>query len=400
MSVINTNYLALVAQGNLNKSQSALGSAIERLSSGLRINSAKDDAAGQAIANRFTAAVRGLTQASRNANDGISIAQTTEGALNEVNVHLQRINEQVVQALNGSNSPSDLDSIQAEINQRLADIDRISTQTDFNGVKVLAKDQALDLQVGAKDGERITINLREISANKLGLSGFNVTGPRASGTMNAVGTGETTKAYGNTTSITGASATVSNGSGLAAKLGVATGSVVATTGVVADDRGNWFVEVQLQAATATESENLKLRGFDIAEGSSGSYYIAVDPADATNIGTPGATNANFAIDLSKIEFSDLRASVTNNPLDKLSEALKTVDNLRSDLGAIQNRLQSTVANLGNTVTNLSAARSRIEDADYAVEVSNMTRAQILQQAGTSVLAQANQVPQTVLSLLR
>src|SRR5690606_20787524 len=297
MSVINTNYLALVAQGNLNKSQSALGSAIERLSSGLRINSAKDDAAGQAIANRFTAAVRGLTQASRNANDGISIAQTTEGALNEVNVHLQRINEQVVQALNGSNSPSDLDSIQAEINQRLADIDRISTQTDFNGVKVLAKDQALDLQVGAKDGERITINLREISANKLGLSGFNVTGPRASGTMNAVGTGETTKAYGNTTSITGASATVSNGSGLAAKLGVATGSVVATTGVVADDRGNWFVEVQLEAATATESENLKLRGFDIAEGSSGSYYIAVDPADATNIGTPGATNANFAIDL-------------------------------------------------------------------------------------------------------
>ena len=400
MSVINTNYLALVAQGNLNKSQSALGSAIERLSSGLRINSAKDDAAGQAIANRFTAAVRGLTQASRNANDGISIAQTTEGALNEVNVHLQRINEQVVQALNGSNSPSDLDSIQAEINQRLADIDRISTQTDFNGVKVLAKDQALDLQVGAKDGERITINLREISANKLGLSGFNVTGPRASGTMNAVGTGETTKAYGNTTSITGASATVSNGSGLAAKLGVAAASVVATTGVVADDRGNWFVEVQLEAATATESENLKLRGFDIAEGSSGSYYIAVDPADATNIGTPGATNANFAIDLSKIEFSDLRASVTNNPLDKLSEALKTVDNLRSDLGAIQNRLQSTVANLGNTVTNLSAARSRIEDADYAVEVSNMTRAQILQQAGTSVLAQANQVPQTVLSLLR
>src|SRR5690606_461109 len=181
MSVINTNYLALVSQNNLTKSQNALGSAIERLSSGLRINSAKDDAAGQAIANRFTANIKGLTQAARNANDGISIAQTTEGALNEINNNLQRIRELSVQAANGSNSQTDLDSIQAEIQQRLDEIDRVSTQTQFNGVRVLAQDNSLSVQVGANDNETIKINLRQITSNTLGLNGFNVNG---GGTVN------------------------------------------------------------------------------------------------------------------------------------------------------------------------------------------------------------------------
>src|SRR5690606_13706701 len=158
MAVIDTNYLALVSQNNLNKSQSSLGTAIERLSSGLRINSAKDDAAGQAIANRFTANIKGLTQAGRNANDGISIAQTTEGALNEINTNLQRIRELTVQAANGSNSASDLESIQAEIDQRLQEINRVSEQTQFNGVNVLASDNALKIQVGANDNETITVN--------------------------------------------------------------------------------------------------------------------------------------------------------------------------------------------------------------------------------------------------
>ncbi len=153
--VINTNSLSLMAQNNLNKSQSSLGTAIERLSSGLRINSAKDDAAGQAISNRFTANIKGLTQASRNANDGISLAQTTEGALNEVNDNLQNIRRLSVQAQNGSNSSSDLKSIQDEITQRLSEINRISEQTDFNGVKVLSSDQKLTIQVGANDGETI-----------------------------------------------------------------------------------------------------------------------------------------------------------------------------------------------------------------------------------------------------
>lgn len=268
MSVINTNYLSLVAQNNLTKSQSALGSAIERLSSGLRINSAKDDAAGQAIANRFTSNVRGLTQAARNANDGISIAQTTEGALDEINNNIQRIRELTVQAANGTNSEADLESIQNEIQERLDEIDRISEQTDFNGVKVLGEDaEDLIIQVGAHDDETIEINLKQIDTSELGI----------------------------------------------------------------DD-------------------------FDVTEGVDGL-------------------------------------------LAQIDEARDQVDGLRSHLGAIQNRFESTITNLNNTINNLSAARSRIEDADYAVEVSNMTRAQILQQAGTSVLAQANQVPQTVLSLL-
>ncbi|ENE4729836.1 flagellin FliC, partial [Salmonella enterica] len=172
--VINTNSLSLLTQNNLNKSQSALGTAIERLSSGLRINSAKDDAAGQAIANRFTANIKGLTQASRNANDGISIAQTTEGALNEINNNLQRVRELAVQSANSTNSQSDLDSIQAEITQRLNEIDRVSGQTQFNGVKVLAQDNTLTIQVGANDGETIDIDLKQINSQTLGLDSLNV----------------------------------------------------------------------------------------------------------------------------------------------------------------------------------------------------------------------------------
>ncbi|MGS0887340.1 flagellin N-terminal helical domain-containing protein, partial [Salmonella enterica] len=174
--VINTNSLSLLTQNNLNKSQSSLSTAIERLSSGLRINSAKDDAAGQAIANRFSANIRGLTQASRNANDGISIAQTTEGALSEINNNLQRVRELSVQASNSTNSQSDLDSIQAEITQRLSEIDRVSGQTQFNGVKVLSQDNSLKIQVGANDGENITIDLKKITSDTLGLNGFNVNG--------------------------------------------------------------------------------------------------------------------------------------------------------------------------------------------------------------------------------
>src|SRR5690606_34781295 len=188
MSVINTNYLALVSQNNLTKSQNALGSAIERLSSGLRINSAKDDAAGQAIANRFTANIKGLAQAGRNANDGISIAQTTEGSLNEINNNLQRIRELSVQAANGTNSASDLQSIQDEIQQRLEEIDRVSAQTQFNGVKVLASDQKLTIQVGANDSEFISIDLQEITAKTLGLSALDMNKQVTSSDLSAVGT--------------------------------------------------------------------------------------------------------------------------------------------------------------------------------------------------------------------
>ncbi len=301
MAVINTNTLSLVTQNNLSKSQSSLGTAIERLSSGLRINSAKDDAAGEAIANRFTSNINGLTVAARNANDGISLSQTAEGALTEVNNNLQRVRDLTVQAQNSSNSASDIDSIQAEVNQRMEEINRVTQQTDFNGIKVLntgSGSTTYNFQVGAKDGETIGIT---ISASN-GFNLFNTSGATAQ-----------------------------------------------TSGQTIN--GN---------ARSTVAE-----GFDVLKGT---------------VTSGGTTDGN--------------------PLADVDAAIKAVDNQRSLLGASQNRFESTISNLNNTVTNLTAARSRIQDADYATEVSNMSRAQILQQAGSSVLAQANQVPQTMLSLLR
>ncbi|WP_313228204.1 flagellin, partial [Leclercia sp.] len=166
MAVINTNTLSLMTQSNLNKSQSTLGTAIERLSSGLRINSAKDDAAGQAIANRFTSNINGLNVAARNANDGISLAQTAEGALSEINNNLQRVRDLTVQAQNSSNSASDIDSIQSEVNERMKEINRVATQTDFNGIKVLnnTASKTFNFQVGSKDGEQIGITMNDKTA--------------------------------------------------------------------------------------------------------------------------------------------------------------------------------------------------------------------------------------------
>ena len=383
MSVINTNITAMIGQQNLGKSQSALQTSMERLSSGLRINSAADDAAGQAIANRMTAQTTGLGQAQRNANDGISVAQTAEGALNQVNDNLQRIRELTVQAQNDTNSPEDLNSIQDEITQRLGEIDRISEETNFNGVKVLAEDQEFSIQVGANDGEQITMNLKEINAETLGLDDFNVNTRLAE----APADGDSITIDGESYSVvaTGASTTSGDLEVVTTDIseGTVTGTPVAdgTNSLVIDDAGNAFVK----------NDN----------GGEVSYYEAEltgTPANGTNAATISYTVAADAKAVSGIT-DDATQVATENPLAALDSALSDVDSLRSEMGAMQNRFDSAITNLSTTETNLSAARSRIEDADYAVEVSNMTRAQILQQAGTSVLAQANQVPQSVLSLL-
>lgn len=551
--VINTNSLSLMTQNNLNTSQSALNTAIQRLSSGLRINSAKDDAAGQAIANRFTANIRGLTQAQRNANDGISLAQTTEGALTEVNNNLQRIRELSVQASNGSNSPSDLQSIQDEIAQRLQEIDRISEQTDFNGVKVLSSTtKDLTIQVGANDGETITIDLEEISAKTLGLEGFNISGKGienkaatesdlislsggvgttlASGvkqfTVNTAHAAATkadlfgklkagdTAQIGTTTYTYNAAAgnftyngTVAGGdaatraTNLAAALTPASGSrtatvtigggsqdvIINTNGsmVAADDGAALYLDntgnltknrtaLGDPLATATNVAQAIVNGgagntiavqggptytsaagntvnvtgltiskedlsaafvstagtmtlgtttYDVDTGPTptieeGGAAVYIDPANG-NLTTTDETPTNYFVqkdgkvttaegtavyvngETNKLTTEATRdGTATADPLKALDAALAKVDTLRSSLGAVQNRLDSTIANLGTTVNNLSSSRSRIQDADYATEVSNMTRAQILQQAGTSVLAQANQTTQNVLSLLR
>lgn len=393
MTVISTNVTSLIAQKNLSNAQSSIQTSMERLSSGSRINSAKDDAAGQAIANRMSAQIRGLSQAQRNASDGISVAQTTEGALNQVNDNIQRIRELAVQSQNGSNSADDLTSIQSEIDQRLAEIDRISEQTDFNGTKVLADDRALSIQVGANDGETIDINLQEITSSTLNLSSFNVSGPQ--GTPTAAVAADYQDAYGATTNIANAAVT-DDSAALANRLGVAGANVTYTTNdIFVDDNGNFFAQVDITAGSEVESGNLAARGFDIASGDTTTFYVAVEPSEAT---TAGST-ATFSIDGANIALSSISSQRTDDPLASLDAALGTVDALRSDLGAVQNRLTSAISNLATNEQNLTAARSRVQDADYADEVSNLTRGQILQQAGTSVLAQANQLPQSALSLL-
>ncbi|AVI61592.1 FliC/FljB family flagellin [Halomonas sp. GFAJ-1] len=408
MSVINTNITSMIGQSNLNKSQNALQTSMERLSSGLRINSAKDDAAGQAIANRMTAQINGLAQAQRNANDGISIAQTAEGGLNQINDNVQRIRELSVQAANGTNSQDDLQSIQDEIGQRLNEIDRISRETDFNGTNVLAQDQQLAIQVGSEDGQRISVGLQEINAQTLGLGSFNVTGPAAvsdaattidfeadAAGISAENTA-ITRFFGATTEVeTIALDTDDFADDLSARLGVAATSVAPTAEAQMDDKGNLFAEVVITAADATEVDNLAARGINVTQGEATSFYIALDPSE----GTVAGDTITFELDGDEVAFSDLTQGGTTDPLATLDTALNQIDSLRSELGAVQNRFEDAITNLNTNETNLSAARSRIEDADYAVEVANMTRAQILQQAGTSVLAQANQIPQNVLSLL-
>ncbi|CFQ86931.1 flagellin [Yersinia frederiksenii] len=396
MAVINTNSLSLMTQNNLNKSQSSLGTAIERLSSGLRINSAKDDAAGQAIANRFTSNIKGLTQAARNANDGISIAQTTEGSLNEINNNLQRVRELTVQAQTGSNSSSDLTSIQDEISQRLSEIDRVSSQTQFNGTKVLAENTTMNIQVGANDGETISINLQKIDSQSLGLGSFSVSGVTNSLTALTSTTGGTTT----TTAIDMKGVEDAAGKG-ATVHGV--GTADATTGAYTDYVIRTSDGKQYQGAVNATSGAVTFKDTDIA-GKAAAVTAAVaaavaDPSDTALAAAVTTAKTAFTTSLDGKQYTPAGAA-TASPLETLDSAIKQVDGFRSQLGAVQNRFESAVTNLNNTVNNLTSARSRIEDADYATEVSNMSRAQILQQAGTSVLSQANQVPQTVLSLLR
>ncbi|CRY13095.1 FliC/FljB family flagellin [Yersinia enterocolitica] len=381
MAVINTNSLSLLTQNNLNKSQSSLGTAIERLSSGLRINSAKDDAAGQAIANRFTSNINGLTVAARNANDGISLSQTAEGALGEINNNLQRVRDLTVQAQNSSNSASDIDSIQSEVNQRMEEINRVTKQTDFNGIKVLdnrtATDSSYDFQVGSKDNEQISI---AIGAS----SGWNLAAAGAGGIS-----GDTINTYKFTT--TTALKTAQDNVKTATD-DVPVKQKAYEDAVAADpaDAGNAALKTAWDTAKTLVTTN------------TGLYNTALKTSTTAGEAVNGnaRTVAAEGFDVLKGQVAADGTAAGTTPLADIDKALKAVDTQRSVLGASQNRFESTITNLNNTVNNLTSARSRIQDADYSTEVSNMSRAQILQQAGTSVLAQANQVPQTVLSLLR
>jgi flagellin len=436
-SIINTNSLSLLTQNNLNKSQGSLNTAIQRLSSGLRINSAKDDAAGQAIANRFTSNIKGLAQAQRNANDGISLAQTTEGALTEVNTNLQRIRELAVQSANGSNSTEDRKSIQAEITQRLAEIDRTSAQTDFNGTKVLASDSKLSIQVGANDGQSIAIDLKKIDSFSLSLNSLSVSGnelPTGSDIKTVAAAAGTASS---TVDLSAAASTLSTSTGTTVSasdlsLREVQDSAGANTGQFVVKSGDDFFAASVDRATGAVTLNTAVVNFSDTANGVAAQDLAAQPVkvgvnadgvanafvtiqgknfttaeiDTEALLDGGATTTAIGTGGTEVELSgatptaEFVGASTVDPLAKIDAAIKQVDSLRGSLGAVQNRFDSVISNLGTTLTNLASSRSRIEDADYAVEVSNLTRANILQQAGTSVLAQANQTTQGVLSLLR
>ena len=385
-SVINTNTLSMVTQQNLSKSQNDLNTSMERLSSGMRINSAKDDAAGQAIANRMDSQITGLGQAQRNANDGISIAQTAEGGLNQVNDNLQRIRELTVQAQNGTNSASDIDSIQQEVNLRLEEINRIASETDFNGTKVLSNtsDTNIKIQVGSEDNQTIDITMN----SNTGWNLYNEGGAVPADPVN--GESRTVEALGFDVLSTAAE-NVTLGAGVVANIETDASTIsntFADANLVSYENTSGDTAYAVIDADASPTGNAVAVSFN----DDGTYNIGEELTGA-NKSLAESVNSDVA------DGASVDISGDSNALSTLDTALEVVDKQRSSLGAIQNRFESAITNLQTNETNLASAQSRIQDADYAEEVSSMTTAQILQQAGTSMLTQANQVPQNVLSLL-
>ncbi|PCJ26656.1 MAG: flagellin [SAR86 cluster bacterium] len=467
--VINTNIASLNAQRNLTKSQGMLSTSLQRLSSGMRINSAKDDAAGLAISERFTSQIRGLNQAARNANDGISLAQTAEGSLAEVTNNLQRIRELAVQSSNATNSSSDRVAMQAEVTQLLAEVERVATQTNFNGVKLLDGSFSTQaFQVGANVGESITVaSILDATASGLGLddggiasrtNGTAVTAVITDGdlTVNGANIGSVARdAKLIAAAITDSSATVT----ATATNSVATGAFTAVTG---DSSGDTYtitvagVDIQgtssgsgISAAamdtainstvlaslasagiTTTGTFDAGTRAFIDADGDNIIISEAhVDSADSNNAGgIASGTGTNYGSvnsivssagdlviggnDATKAGLTGGTVTASVNSLTvttvtgsqsmitAIDTAIDLVNSSRGVLGAIQNRFESVVTSLQTSAESMSAARSRIQDTDFAAETANLTKAQILQQAGMAMVSQANSLPQNVLSLLQ
>lgn len=442
--VINTNILAMAAQNNLNKSQALLGTAIQRLSSGWRINSAKDDAAGQAISNRFTSLINGLNQASRNANDGISVSQTAEGAINEINENLHAIRRLTVQVKSTATiSNADKRSIQNEIDKRLDEINRIANQTEFNGLKILSKDQKLSIQVGANDGEVVDIELKQLDVKKLGIEDFSVLSefknseisnenekniikwviPTIFSSVNDIEIHEIDhKIYvkdseyyvkdKNQDIYYKAKIIEDNGSlkleyndnyeklednslipptdaitdqDEIKKIRISNQGIKHGTFMVTSIPNNMSLHKYISDNDGIISEEYVLK--NIENGDAAYYKAEIDNLGKVKKGE-------------RLEVSDSGKTITTNPLSKLDAAIANIDELRGVIGATQNRLGSVINSLSATIVNLSQSRSNILDADFAIEFSNMNKANILQQAGLAVLAQANSVPQGILSLLR
>jgi len=463
-SVINTNIFSTIAQRNLSTSQSSLQTSITRLSSGLRINSAADDAAGLAITDRMTSQINGLTQAQRNANDGISLVQTAAGGLSSISDNLQRIRTLAVQATNATNSASDRAAIDQEVQQRLSEITRTAQQTQFNGLSVLNGTMgAANFQVGANAGQSISVSLSQnMGAGSIG-------GVALATATTAAKFGSITLDAANTISVGGtavASGTYTTAADLAAAINTAAGTNIAaadattgeldftnttaaainmtTTGLtgitvpatLAATTGTGVstgVKTALSPLTLTGTDlQIKASGSAAATSITGTFKTVGELADAISASGSGVTafvdstgklnlvsSQNFTVSGTAAKLTQIGVAAgssavsgslsTANALTvdsatklvaQIDAAIGTADSFNATLGAIQNRFQSAVSNLSATTQNLTSARSGVQDTDYAAETANMTRSQILQQAGISMLSQANQLPQQVLKLLQ
>ncbi|HOX67613.1 MAG: flagellin [Burkholderiaceae bacterium] len=393
---INTNINSLTAQRNLNASQGSLSTSMQRLSSGLRVNSAKDDAAGLAIAERMNTQVRGLNVAARNANDGISLAQVAEGALGKVGDMLQRMRELAVQSANATNSADDRKALQSEVGQLRDEINRVAKQTSFNGTKLLdGSFSAATFQIGANSGEAITIAALT-NASTDGLSNVDY----GAGNVTDVSTGTITTL---TAVAAGTLAMTVDGTEYdLAALGDARsaeerlGQVAEAINRRASDTGvTAYLSKETDGDYTIEFRSSKLDSTGVPAAVSFGGFTVAETGIGDTSATIAATNATGIADLSveTTEESWLAIKQIDDSLDQINSA-------RATLGAVQSRFENAVSNIMIQSENTAAARGRIMDADFAAETANLSRAQILQQAGTAMVAQANQLPQQVLQLLQ
>ncbi len=490
--IINTNVASLTAQRNLNASQNSLNVSLQRLSSGLRINSARDDAAGLAISNAFTSQVRGLNQAIRNSNDGISLAQVAEGALGESTNILQRIRELSIQSANGTNSGEERSALQQEVTQLQAELNRIAETTSFGGRLLLDGSFGTEsFQVGSEANQTINVSLdaataRDLGANTIDLDGtaigaaiaattaipanttagttLTVNGPLGGATVTYAATESARDIAGafneqqGTTGVSADARTVATfgslnetgvlsfdlgGTGTSSAsisvnvtstsdlsdLAAAINQESSTTGIVATASGGTVTlineagdDITLDnfdiAGSTTETATVVSRNYDNTATSAATAntanltatnlatrvigQIRVDSSGAFNLsGVNAAISSTTTSSLSSVDSVDISTQTgAQSAIAVIDAAIQGIDSQRAGIGAVQNRLQSTIANLQSISENVSAARSRIQDADFAAETANLTRTQILQQAGISILAQANALPQQVLGLLQ
>ena len=383
--VIGTNVASITAQRHLDSSRLDLETSMERLSSGSRINSAMDDAAGLAISDRMTSQINGITQAVRNAGDAISLGQTAEGALDESTAILQRMRDLSIQSVSDTNTSTDRAAMQSEVTQLQAELTRIGTTSSFNEQKLLDGTYATkSFQIGHQGSETVSLTLSDMRATALGGA--------AGGTITV---GSVTDVSG-TASVKGtSSATI----GASVKQGDILSFGIGAAGALTTVSHTFTADATATAAATAFAASVTLAGYAVTDAGSGQIQFEQSTASVLVLAsTATATQRTATTAVGSIDIST--AAGATSAIATIDSSIKEVGQERAKLGAFQNRLEHTVSNLQSMVENTSAARSRIADADFAVESANLAKNQVLQQAGTAMLSQANASTQNVLSLLK